>query len=125
MTTAINPLLVAPGLVRLSAACLLGALAIILSGCAALNPEARERHQAGWKVGWVKRIGTADQLGARLEHDCRGDASVKVDQAFALVSYPHLRTWRTAISVAPSDLVLKEGQEVWVSTRDCRPLQSR
>jgi hypothetical protein len=75
---------------------------------------------------WVKLIGTADQLlSPQLKHDCRGDASVKVNQAFALVSYSHGKTWRTAIGVVPSDLALKDGQEVWVSTRDCRPIESR
>jgi hypothetical protein len=125
MKTAFRPSAVTSGPVRVSSAVLIAAVAFMLSGCASMSPEAVERHQAGWKAGWVKRIGTADQLGARLKHDCRGDASVKADEAFALVSYPHGRTRHTAIGVVPSGLSLKEGQEVWVSTRDCRPIESR
>lgn len=100
------------------------ALGISVAGCALFNPEAVERHKAGWKAGWVKSVGSADELGAQLDHDCRV-VSASAGQVFALINYPHGRTFRSAIGVVPQNVPLAEGQEVWVPTRDCRPIEAK
>lgn len=95
-----------------------------LAGCAVFNQDAVDRHQDGWKPGTVKRIGPADQLGEHLKHDCRGDGAATGD-VFALVSYPHGKTWHYAIAPVAANSPVAVGQEVWVPTRNCQFVESR
>jgi hypothetical protein len=97
-----------------------------LTGCAVMPPQTQQRYQEGWHEGVITRIGRADQLGEPLAHDCRSsDAGARPGQLFAEVSYPHRRTLRTVIGVVSEASALAVDQKVWVSVRDCRPIEAK
>ncbi len=91
----------------------------VLAGCA--TSEHVQRFDDGWKAGHVKAVGTALQLGEQnLRLDCRpADGADAATATFALVSYPHGKTWRSVVAPVSPDLRLAVSQKVWVNSRRC------
>ncbi|WP_343627063.1 hypothetical protein [Roseateles puraquae] len=97
----------------------------LLAACATTEESARL--EAGWKSGYVQAIGTSAEIGAQHARlDCR-PAPADADPAaqFVQVRYANGRLRRSVIAPMQPGQDIGIGQQVWVNSHECRPVERR
>lgn len=95
-----------------------------VTGCAALY-EGKYDWDEGWRVGWVRQLGTGATLAGKVAEECRREPlPAGVAQApYVEVAYRSEGRWpRYRVVPVPNGMTIKEGQKVYVNLRSCDAL---
>ena len=98
---------------------LLVASGLSMFGCATIY-EGRFNYDEGWRVGRIEELGLDNALAKHSSTKCRSEiSSGKEARQFAVVGYLGYRIKLYRIAHLPSELVLREGDFVYINIKDC------
>ena len=93
---------------------------LFAGGCALLY-DGKYDHDEGWRLGTVVEVGTGNSILRPAREDCRNQATADVvaRTQYVYVSYRQNHYPRARISPVPENVMLKSGDQVYVSRWNC------
>ena len=95
---------------------------IVLALCACAQPGANKPSDiAGWRKGWVSRVADGKDLKNIAVRECVAPlpADEILRRRFAVVAYGEGRVQRHRTVTIPDNLVVAQGDKVWINIGDC------